>query len=281
MKVIENQVYDAERALYNLTDATVRKCSFAGPADGESALKEARRVRVEECDFSLRYPLWHNEDFAVVGCRLRETSRAPLWYSRGGRVERCSVTSVKAVRECEDLSLVGCDITSPEFGWRCRGVTVRDSRLEGEYAFFESSRLDVRGLQFKGKYSFQYVDGLEIADSRLDTKDAFWHAKNVTVRDCLVRGEYLAWFAENITFENCRIIGTQPSCYRKGLKLVNCEMVDCDLSFEYSDVEADVKGGIDSVKNPRSGHITADSIGEIITADSIMENTCRIEIRKK
>ena len=41
-------------------------------------------------------------------------------------------------------------------------------------------------------------------------------------------------------------------------------MIDCDLSFEKSSVEAHIVGSIDSVKNPESGSITADKIGEII-----------------
>ncbi len=40
MKVIENQTFDMERALYGSKDILVRDCFFDGPADGESAFKE-------------------------------------------------------------------------------------------------------------------------------------------------------------------------------------------------------------------------------------------------
>lgn len=53
----------------------------------------------------------------------------------------------------------------------------------------------------------------------------------------------------------------------KGLKLIDCEMVDTDLSFEKSEVEAVITTPIVSVKNPRSGTITAPSVGEIIMDD--------------
>ena len=113
-----------------------------------------------------------------------------------------------------------------------------------------------------------------------DTKDAFWHAKNVTVEDSVVKGEYLAWYAENIRFVHCKISGTQPLCYVKGLVLEDCEMEDCDLSFERSEVEADIIGHIDSVKNPITGHITADSIGDIILEeDIIVPGECAIKTR--
>ena len=76
--------FDAERALYHLQNADVIDCRFAGPADGESVLKEARDIRVENCDFSLRYPLWHVEKFRLHDSRMDELTRAAIWYSRDG-----------------------------------------------------------------------------------------------------------------------------------------------------------------------------------------------------
>ena len=72
----------------------------------------------------------------------------------------------------------------------------------------------------------------------------------------------------------------RPLCYCKDLKLIDCTMEDTDLSFEYSDVEATVTGHIHSVKNPRSGRIVADSVGEVIFGDAVMECTGKVEIRK-
>ena len=115
----------------------------------------------------------------------------------------------------------------------------------------------------------------------LDTKDAFWHSKNVTVTDSDVRGEYLGWFSERLTLINCKISGTQPLCYCKNLRLVNCRMEGTDFSFEYSDVDADIAGNIISVKNPRSGRIVADSVGEVIWGDAVMDCNGEVIIRNK
>ena len=128
----------------------------------------------------------------------------------------------------------------------------------------------------KGKYSFQYIENMKIDHSELDTKDAFWHSKNVTVENSVIKGEYLGWYSEGLTLIHCKIIGTQPLCYCKNLRLIDCTMEETDLSFEYSEVDAKVKGNILSVKNPKSGKIVADSIGEIVWEDSIMQSTCEI-----
>lgn len=100
------------------------------------------------------------------------------------------------------------------------------------------------------------------------------------MRDSVIKGEYLGWFSKNLTLINCKIIGTQPLCYCENLKLINCVMEETDLSFEYSSVEADIKGYIKSLKNVKSGFVIADEIGEIINEDSIMPTEAEIKIRK-
>ena len=49
MKIIENQTFDEERALYGSRELLVRNVSFDGPADGESALKESSDIQVGAC----------------------------------------------------------------------------------------------------------------------------------------------------------------------------------------------------------------------------------------
>lgn len=277
---IENKTFAEERALYNLKNATVAKCRFAGMEDGESALKECRDFIVDDCDFYLRYPLWHGINFEMSNCRMYDTCRAAMWYDRNARLVKCSINGIKACRECKNLTLADCDADSPEFGWKCDGVTVTGGHYVSEYFMFESSNIKFTNVDFKGKYSFQYVQNAEIDDCVLDTKDAFWHAKNVTVRNSVVKGEYLAWYSENVTFINCTITGTQPLCYCNGLTLINCKTEGCDLAFEYSDVKADIVGRIDSVKNPKSGEITADEIGETVLESSVTSSNCLIKTRK-
>lgn len=268
--IYENEIYDEERALYAVKDAMVKNCKFDGPADGESAFKESRNITVEDCYFNLRYPFWHTEGAKVSGCELTENCRAAFWYDDNIEIDNCKMHGVKALRECRNVILTNSDIISAEYAWRTYGVKVKNTTLAGEYPFFECKDMEMEELHLKGKYSFQYVENTVIRNSVLDTKDAFWHAKNVVIEDSIVKGEYLAWYAENIRFVRCKLIGTQPLCYCKGLILEDCTMEGCDLSFERSEVEADVKGHIDSVKNPISGHITADSIGEIILEEDIV-----------
>lgn len=274
MKVYANQIYDEERALYGIKSARVQGCAFSGPADGESALKEASDLEIENCDFLLRYPLWHVDRAHITACKMTDTCRAALWYDRDITIKDTELGGIKALRECSGVRLEHCTIHSTEFGWFCRDVKMANCMLTSEYPFLHSSDMEFDNLDMTGKYSFQYVENAVIRNSVLNTKDAFWHSKNVTVCDSVIRGEYLAWYSEGLRLIRCKIIGTQPLCYAKNLTLEDCEMIDCDLSFENSEVSATILGDILSVKNPRSGQITADSIGEIIIDDPAC--ACRI-----
>ena len=281
MELIENKNYDEERALYNIKDTEVKNCVFAGPADGESVLKETRNIVVNNCKFSLRYPIWHAQKYELIDSELDEKTRAPIWYSNDGIIKNTVINGVKALRECNNTNIEDCKIESTEFGWKSNNTEMKNTEIGSEYIFLDSKNVKLDNVKFKGKYSFQYVENLEITNSILDTKDAFWHAKNVTVRDSIVKGEYLAWFSDGLTLINCKIIGTQPLCYCKNLKLINCETEDCDLAFEYSDVDADIVGDIVSVKNPKSGVIRVDSVGEVIFEDSVMDVEGKVVVRER
>ena len=276
MLLKENLILDEERALYGMTNAKIKNCVFKGPADGESALKECFNIVVDGCTFSLRYPLWHVKKADIKDSLLEETCRAPLWYSDNLSLIKTKIQGVKALRECSHTDIESSDISSDEFGWFCDNVNIKNSTLEGFYPFFKGKKITADNLNLKGKYSFQYVKNITIRNSILDTKDAFWHSENVTVYDSIIKGEYLGWYSKNLRLIRCRIEGTQPLCYASRLYLEDCEMINTDLAFERSHVKAKIIGNIESVKNPLSGKITADSYGEIILDGSI-KSKCKIK----
>ena len=280
MKTIQHQTFDAERALYGSDSILVKECSFDGPADGESALKECRDVQVEHSFFNLRYPFWHDHGLIIKDSEMTELCRAALWYSDHISIENTKLHGIKALRECKEVEMRGCDVISPEFGWSVHNITMNDCDAESEYFMMRSTGLRFTNVRMKGKYSFQYIENAVFEHCVFDTKDAFWHGKNVIVRDSVVKGEYLAWYCENVTFENCRIIGTQPLCYCKNLKLINCEMIDCDLAFERSQVQAEITTPVISVKNPLAGScIILPEVGEIIR--DIKEGTGTVKVQNQ
>ncbi len=275
MQTIENKTFDEERALYGSNGVRAVGCRFDGPADGESAFKESRRIEAENCFFNLRYPFWHDTDVLIRNCEMTPLCRAALWYSTGITIENTSMHGIKALRECADIALFNTDIDSTEFGWFSRDITFKSCSAAGEYFLMRAERIRATDLALRGKYSFQYITDSVFENCVFDTKDAFWHAKNVLVRNCTVKGEYLGWYCENVIFENCVIEGTQPLCYCKNLTLRNCKMHGADLAFEKSTVDATVTTPLISIKNPEGGRIAAPSVEELILDG---KSACKLEI---
>lgn len=269
--------FSQERALYNLKHTDVLDCVFAG--GGDSALKEARDVRLENCSFSLGYPLWHAEKFHMHDSRMDENTRAPLWYCRSGLITDSDLNGTKALRECHDIAIRDCTVTSEEFGWKSSHITVTDSTLSARNLFLDSRNVTMDKVKMSGESSFQYMEDVTVRNSVLDAKNAFWHSKNVTLENCVIHGAYLGWFSEGLTLRRCKIVGTQPLCYCKDLILEDCVMEGADLAFEYSDVNTTIIGHVDSVRNVRSGRILADSVGEVFMTDAVMECTGTVTVR--
>lgn len=269
--IIENQSFDMERALYGSDGLILKKCIFDGPSDGESALKECRNVKAQNCLFNLRYPFWHNDVIEIDSSDMTEFCRAALWYSSNIEITNTKLYGIKALRECSNVTMLRCDVVSPEFGWSVNNIKMEDCMVKSEYFMMRSDKLSFDNVKLDGKYSFQYINDSVFNGCDFNTKDAFWHAKNTIIRNSAIKGEYLAWYCENVTFENCKIIGTQPFCYCKGLKIVNCEMIETDLCFEKSDVEATITTPVVSIKNPALGHIYAPEVGRVICDDEKAE----------
>lgn len=276
---IEDQIFDAERALYGSRGVMAERCRFDGPADGESAFKESRDIIAKECYFNLRYPFWHDVGVVIRDCEMTPLCRAALWYCRDVDIADSQLHGIKALRECADVLMQHCDIVSEEFGWMNRGVVMRDCRATSAYFMLNARDLTLEHVTLEGKYSFQYVENATFRNCDFRTKDSLWHAKNVRVVDSTIRGEYLAWYCENVTFERCHIIGTQPLCYCKNLTLIDCTMEEADLSFEKSEVMASLLSPVISIKNPTAGRIVLPGVDEIIMDDPAA--ACEIVIKEE
>ena len=150
-----------------------------------------------------------------------------------------------------------------------------------DYVFMHCENIRLKNVKLQGNYGFQYAKNVEIHNCVLNSKDSFWEAENVAVYDSVINGEYLAWYSKNVKLVRCHITETQPLCYCDNLVMEDCTFgSDSDLAFEYSTVEATIKGYLTSIKNPRSGHIHVEKVGEIIIDENIKApGDCKITIQ--
>lgn len=274
--LIKGGTYDEERAFYGRSHLILSHCQFDGPADGESAVKEARDIIVKDSWLNLRYPFWHDQGLSIDRCELTPLCRAALWYSKDITIQNSRLHGIKALRECEQVTIRDTEIVSPEFGWSTRGITMERSSAESEYFMMRSRYLVFDHVELNGKYSFQYIENAVFDHCTFNTKDAFWHGRHLHIKNSRIQGEYLGWYSEDVTFEHCTIIGTQPLCYCRNLRLIHCTLIDTDLAFEKSDVRAILDAPILSIKNPASGCIEVPAVQDIIMDDPNARGTIEI-----
>lgn len=261
MKEIKQAFLTGERALFQGQQLRIFDSIFA---DGESPLKESHDIELFGSMFKWKYPPWYAKDITVKDCTWFEMARAGVWYTDHIRVEDSAIEAPKNFRRCHDVTLRNVSFANAaETLWSCDGVTMEQVTAKGDYFAMNSQNMVIRGLTLYGNYSFDGAKNVEIHNSRLLSKDAFWNSENVTVYDSFISGEYLGWNAKNLTLVNCTIESLQGMCYIDNLIMKNCRLLNTTLAFEYSSVDAEITGKVDSVLNPTSGVIRADEIGEL------------------
>ena len=269
METLVRGFYTGERALFHISDKRIEEAIFD---DGESPLKHSSNIELYNTSFKWKYPIWYSNNIRLKDCRLFEMARAGIWYTNDLTMENVMIEAPKAFRRCNNVTLKDVNFyNAAETLWSCTGVTLSNVTARGDYFAMNSSGIAIDGFELAGNYGFDGCSDITISNSRLLTKDAFWNCRNVTVKDSYICGEYLGWNSENITFENCTIESLQGMCYIKGITLKNCKLINTTLSFEYSDVDAKIKGHVDSIKNPSSGRIEAGSVGELIMEENMVD----------
>ena len=269
MRTIKDKEFGGERPLFASHDLRLENVIIR---EGESAIKECSNIVAENCRFEGNYPFWHVHGFTIANCYFAVGGRSALWYSDHLNMTDTVIDAPKMFREMNDIRIENVVMNdADEVFWRCSRINVRNLELQGgTYPFMFSSDIYVDGLTSDSKYVFQYVKNVEIHNAKITTKDAFWEVETVTIYDSELNGEYLGWHSRNLRLVNCHISGEQPLCYAHDLVLENCTFdPSCDRAFEYSTLQADIKGPITNIKNPMSGRITADSIGSITIDENI------------
>jgi hypothetical protein len=214
--------------------------------------------------FKWKYPLWYAKNISVKNCVWFDMARAGVWYTDNICIEDTAIEAPKNFRRCHDLTLRNVSIpNAAETLWNCDRVTLEQVTAKGDYFAMNSRNMTIDNLTLYGNYSFDGSENVEIRNARLLSKDAFWNSDNITVYDSFISGEYLGWNAKNLTLINCTVESLQGMCYIDNLVMKNCKLINTTLAFEYSTVDADITGKIDSVLNPSGGVIRADSIAEL------------------
>lgn len=262
MKKYEGNTFEGERALFSEKDLQLENCIFC---DGESPLKHSRNIKMHNCVFEWKYPLWYAKNIEVRNSVFKLMSRSGIWYTEKIKVSDSTIIAPKEFRRSKYIELENIDFKdASETLWECEHIKMRNVKAKGDYLMMNSKDIEVDQLILDGNYVFDGAKKIKIKNSILNSKDSFWNTEDVYIENCEIRGEYFGWNSKNMTLVNCTIESLQGFCFIKNLKLVNCKLENTTLAFEYSEVDAKILTTIDSVKNPLKGIIRSKGIKELI-----------------
>lgn len=281
MERIAGKQFGGERPLFGIHDTRLENITIT---DGESGIKCCRNIEADNCLFIWKYPWWHVDGSLITNCHFEPGSRSAIWYSDNMVMRDCVIDAPKLFREMNNVTVENVVFNdADETFWKIKDLKIRNVTLHGgTYPFMFCENVYADGLTSDSKYVFQYCKNVEVHNARITTKDSFWEVDNVTIYDSELNGEYLAWHSRNVRLVRCHITGEQPLCYADKLVLEECTFgEDCDRAFEDSDVHADITGAITEIKNPRTGIVTADSIGRVTIDEFVRQPAdCKIIKRK-
>jgi len=272
---VTNQHLEGERALFAGQDLAIAETVFA---NGESPLKHSHQIDADRTLFEWKYPLWYADTIRLTDSALLEGARAGIWYTRDIAIDHSTIAAPKTFRRTSGIKLHHVSLpNAAETLWACRDVVLNQVSAAGDYFAMNSSDVTADGLHLIGNYAFDGVKRMEISNAQLISKDAFWNCEDIVIRHCLIVGEYLGWNSSNLTFIDCTISSLQGLCYIDNLVMRDCRLTDTTLAFEYSTVDADLIGPVDSIINPTSGVIRCDSVRDL-TLDPARIDPAKVQI---
>ena len=261
-KEIRQQLLTGERSLFQGKDLVITDTIFG---EGDTPLKHSENITLDNSTFAWKYPLWYSKNIQVKNGVFKEMARAGVWYTDDVEVEDTLIEAPKEFRRCGNVRLKNVSIPNAEETlWNCREVVLENVTAKGNYFGMNCENVRIDGFALYGDYCFDGAKNVEVHNAKFLSKDCFWNAENITIYDSYISGEYFAWNSKNVTLIHCTVESLQGMCYIDNLVMKDCKLINTTLAFEYSTVEADIQGKIDSVMNPAGGRIKADRIGELI-----------------
>lgn len=265
---VDGGVYQEGRELQALTDTVVFGAEFLSAEDTGEPLIDCANVLVQNSIFAVERPLVGAVKTIISMCDFDQTTRGTLSDSNRIVVQHCVFEGADSLSACERVHLHESEIYGYGLARDCKRLKLTSVIVEGVDAFLNCSNLAAWNLSVAGDGAFRHLENSLITGSIINGDDVLAYAKNVTLRDCVITGRRIGWMAQDLTFINCTIVGEAPLCRGREINVIDCRMLLADMAFEYSEIEASINGHINSVINPLSGTILADTVGTVLNGNA-------------
>ena len=137
------EIFTGERAMFGAKGINFINCIFE---DGESPLKHSSNLKLNECVFAYKYPLWYANDIKLNGGYLEPLARAGMWYSTNLSFKDALINAPKSYDEKAWAKFI--NENSKEILAKFAQILDRDLDAKG-YEELTNKFLEQNGLKLK------------------------------------------------------------------------------------------------------------------------------------
>lgn len=171
---------ESRSAIWYSDDMTMEDCVIDGPKFfREMNGLTLRNVRINDADETF----WKVSNLRIENVELRGGTY-PFMFSRDIYVDGLKSDSKYVFQYCRNIEVHHADIVTKDSFWECDGVTIYDSRLDGEYLAWHSKNVRLVRCHILGEQPLCYMDGVTLEDCTFDAAcdRAFEDSSNIDAR---------------------------------------------------------------------------------------------------
>lgn len=149
-KQINEGYFDGERPLFKEHGAQITDTTFG---EGESPLKEARNIDLNDVVFKWKYPLWYDKHIKVNDSIFETMSRSGIWYTDDIEINNSALQAPKLFRRASNIKLNNVHFAdAEETMWTCKDIKMKDVEVNGNYFGKDSENIYAENLNVVGNY---------------------------------------------------------------------------------------------------------------------------------
>ncbi|MCF0190008.1 MAG: DUF3737 family protein [Marinilabiliaceae bacterium] len=179
---IENCVFEGKYPLWECHDMTIRNSHLSDGA--RAALWYSKDIVMENCQVDSPKTFRELDNLKLSNVTIRSATET-LWFCRN--IELLNVE----IGEGDNLFL-------HSYGIRCNNI-----KLNGKYSFQYCKDIEITDSVILTKDAFWNTENVTIRNSRLKGEYLAWYSKNLHLINCHIEGTQPLCYAENLIIENC------------------------------------------------------------------------------
>ena len=145
---------------------------------GIKALRECKRVKIENCDIISPEFGWFSQDVEMKNSALN--GEYLMMRSSGLKFENITLNGKYSLQYVENCSFENCNFDTKDAFWHAKNVTVKNSVVKGEYLAWYCEGVSFENCIISGTQPLCYCKGLKLINCEMHECDLAFEKSDVS-----------------------------------------------------------------------------------------------------